>query len=125
MIFLLYGCQNTSGNQEINVEQFGGEGGTKEIYQIKNPEDLELLKTIIDNETWKKQTLYTGTDYVGTDYTFTLNENNYDVLIDESEKSIMVYRHTIDGEVERAYIPLYEQAEAFFELITGRSFTQD
>ena len=98
------------------------EEGTKEVHTIKNPKDVELLKTIIDNETWRKQN---QTDYLGPDYTFTLEEHNYEVLIHQRDKSIWVYRYSNDGEVERAYIPLYEEAEDFFELITGSSFLKE
>ena len=118
LFFVLFGCDNSNEVQKISVKRLGGE----EVYTLDNPKDKELLKAIIDDETWRKQTLYTGTDYIGPDYTFSLDGYNYDVLIHESGKSIMVYRRSGNREVERAYIPQYEQAEAFYGLITGQSF---
>lgn len=122
LFFILFGCDNSNEVQEISVDRLSGEGGSKEVYTLNNPKDIGLLKAIIDDEIWRKQTLYTGTNYIGPDYTFSLDGYNYDVLIHGSGKSIMVYRRSGNGEVERAYIPLYEQAEAFYGLITGGNF---
>jgi hypothetical protein len=115
---VLYGCDDEDEIQEVSVKQ-----GAKEVYTIENQKDLETLKTIIENETWRKQNPNTQISYLdGPDYTFKLAEYNYEVRIQKRDKSIWVFRYSNDREVERAYIPFYEEAEKFFELITGNSF---
>ncbi|WP_421378242.1 hypothetical protein ACOJQI_12475 [Bacillus salacetis] len=118
-LFVLSGCSKPEPAEEVTVYQVGEDGEKKEAHTITDPKDIEYLEEEFENERWSSS----GVDlYVGTDYSFELNREKYDVHIHERDNSIEVFRIPSEGGTERAYI-LYEQAEGFFEVITGESLT--
>ncbi|MGF2616194.1 hypothetical protein FZC84_00255 [Rossellomorea vietnamensis] len=114
ILFSLAGCSQPDQNQEIIVEKVE-EGTTVEtVHTITNKNDIERLETTLENERWSKIDLYTGTDLM-----FTLNDQKVDVLLHTRDNSIEMVRPSKDGN-ERAVI-LHEEAESFYELLTGDS----
>jgi hypothetical protein len=117
MTFVLSGCSEPKSAKEVTVHKVDEEGGTKEAHTITEQKDIEYLENEFKNERWTSL----GVDlYVGTDYSFTLNGQDYDVHIHEKDNSIEIFRSSSENGTERAYL-LYDQAEEFFEVLTGES----
>ncbi|MGM0845650.1 MAG: hypothetical protein ACQEUT_11785 [Bacillota bacterium] len=84
------------------------------VHTIQDLEDIEKLTIVMENERWSKAGLYTGTDFL-----FKFNEQNVDVLLHTKNNSLEMFRPGEEG-TERAVI-LHEEAENFYELLTGDS----
>ncbi|MGD6965666.1 hypothetical protein ACQCVP_04505 [Rossellomorea vietnamensis] len=112
--FTLAGCTQPEQKQEIAVEKIEQGEAVETVHTITSQEEIESLMATLENEKWRKMDLYTGTDFM-----FTIDDKKVDVLIHTINKSIEMVRPNEDGN-ERAVI-LHEEAEVFYELLTGDS----
>ncbi|TYS16657.1 hypothetical protein FZC78_11755 [Rossellomorea vietnamensis] len=112
--FTLAGCTQPEQKQEIAVEKIEEGEVVETVHTITSQEEIESLMATLENEKWTKVDLYAGTDFM-----FSVDNKKVDVHIHSKNNSIEMFRPSADGN-ERAVI-LHEEAEVFYELLTGDS----
>ncbi|MGD6801997.1 hypothetical protein [Rossellomorea aquimaris] len=122
--FALSGCNKTSTTEITEVKVYDGREEQNEVSTLNTKKGIDELQTLLDEQKWRLPNgPNASTDYIGVDYNFMWNGQKFDVLLNEQDNSIFVYRNSPDTELKRAYFH-NEQAEEFFELITGKSLTE-
>ncbi|MGD6801865.1 hypothetical protein FZC79_15375 [Rossellomorea vietnamensis] len=115
IIFLaLSGCTQPESKQELAVEKIEEGEVVETVHTITNQEEIESVMATLENEKWTKVDLYSGTDFM-----FSVDNKKVDVHIHSKNNSVEMFRQSEDGN-ERAVI-LHEEAEVFYELLTGDS----
>jgi hypothetical protein len=108
------GCTQPEQKQEIAVEKMEEGKVVETVHTITSQKEIESLMATLENEKWSKVDLYSGTDFM-----FSVDNKKVDVHIHSKNNSIEMFRPSEEGN-ERAVI-LHEEAEVFYELLTGDS----